>query len=67
MYSFLELRRQLDFFDPIPISSLNPHGYPPPMKDTSEKHPKLPHCTEAGKDQNHVQLVMTSTKFKFHF
>ena len=57
-------------FDPIPISSLNPCGYPPPMKDTSEKHPKFPHCTvctKAQKDQNYVSLVMTSTKFKLHF
>ena len=37
------------------------------MKDTNEKHPKFLHYTKAAKDQNHVKLVMTSTKFKFHF
>ena len=37
------------------------------MKDTSEKHLKFPHCTKAQKDQNHDQLVMTSTKFKVYF
>ena len=69
IYSILELWGVAYFFKllTILISSLNPHGYPPLVKDTTEKHLKFPHCTKAQKEQNHVQLAMTSTEFKVYF